>query len=883
MLNKSNTVENSFWNLLNQCRGLIEVNGIKNYLLTLVFLKYLTEENKHNKDFFFQIPAHSDFDYILSSFDNPRLGDEINKCLNRIADINDDLKGVINFVDFNQIESKIHNELFFNLIRFINISAEDLDSQNSNEYNIWANLFDFIILKFEELSGKSFVGTTTPEEVNQIIAKLLNIQETAEIVTVYDPTCGIGNSLISIAENTITDLHFFGQDINIEMASLAKMNLLIHNIHSFEILKGDVLNSPEFFDETNQIKQFDYVVSNPPFNVKSWNQNSDFDYFNRWNSITGIPPNNNGDFAFILHVLASLKQGGRAVVIIPHGLLFRGGNEGKIRRYLIENGYIKSIIGLPSKLHFGTGIPTCLMVLEKNKNHSSQGVFVMDASSEFVKDKFVNKITQAGIDKIIETWRTKTQISEFSRLVSIQEIVDNDYNLNIPRYLANIDEVKIPENSKTIELSDLLASIAKIRTTNEFGNLIKISDLSDNSFLYTVSLDTLSIGEVNRNFYKLTQPALLISKRFSKLKPSFCSASSENPVYISPDVEAFRFINDKIDLSYLILQLNSEFVTKQAESLSIGAAMPSLSRQDILKLKIIVPDLQIQDSIIRQKALAEGAKIQSDKSKIETFQLQNTIDSLLKERMNDFQWTLHDLRNGDLLSIKNKIAVLQKMSAIDNRLNEIIVDINNNVTLSSFIDKLALNVNNLSGVLTGMFDESDKFGTKEKLNLAILLSDFIRDQTIISKDSFCLNDNELRDHVELLEKGQKLFIEFNKNDFLKICTNIFENIKRHSGFLGKDSKFENNIRLVIDLNKKTQEVKFSFMNTGNENTISESDYFSNGGRKGKTSNSGKGGFIIKELALRNGANPFQKSFEKQNSNDFVFEVGLTTKYFLNEI
>ncbi len=877
----SSKVSEDFWNSLNQFKGIIEMNSLKNYLLTLVFFKYLTEESKSGRDLLFHIDVDSNFDSILKLTDNYFVGEQLNRYLHKIAISNDLLNGVINFVDFNQIgnlkDGKIQSEVLYNVINLINSSVEDLISENGSKSKVYVDLFDFIVLMFAESSGKSFIDTTTPVAINHIISRLLDIQENSYNVSVYDPTCGIGNTLVTVAENTNNQLHLFGQDMSNEMVAIATMNLLIHGLYPFEILSGDVLNSPKFIKSDNEVKKFDFVVSNPPFNLRSWNNNPEFDIFNRWNSVTGVPSNTSADFAFILHVFASLKEGGKAVIVVPHGVLFRGGSDANIRKYLIQNGYLTGIIGLPGKLYFGTGIPTCMIVLEKNKNIWSRGVFIMDASSEFIKDKFTNIITADGVDKIIDSWANKKQVSEFSRLVTVKEIVDNGYNLNIPRYLVNINESKIPENSTIVELSDLLTSLPKIRSNKDFGSTIKISDLSDNPFFFTISIDKLSVGEVNRSFYKITEPALLISKRFNRLKPSFCSASFDNPVFISQDIEAFIFNYDILDLTYLILQLNSDFVTKQAESLSIGSIMPSLSRKDIFQLKIILPNLPEKGSIILQRALAESAKIQSDKSKIETFQLQNTIDSLLKERMNDFQWKLHDIRNGELLSLKGQIVALEMYADANPNLFTSVIDDETETTVLSSIKSIYESAQKLAIILSDLYDVSDNVSIKEDINILDFITNFCANQMANNNNLFEIDYSD----VEKIKRDYditQLLINVNKNDLLSIFNNIFENAIRHGGFA--DSNLVNKIKIELSLDSKKEIISIAVLNNGKPSNISEIDYFADGGKAGITSNSGKGGHIVKVLTERNNGKVFQNNYTIDEATGYTFEVGVQFNYKL---
>lgn len=881
MSNISSKVKSYFWNSLNQFRGIIEMSSLKNYLLTLVFLKFITEETKKNKDFQFSLPAELNFDSLTELANNPYLGDEINKRLRRIAELHPSLRDVIDFNDFNDItsvrDSRTNTEALHDLIRLIHSSDKSFDFNNSDETKIWPELFDSIVLMLAELSGKSFRDMTTPTEVNLIISKLLNIQENEDNISIYDPTCGIGNSFVSIAENYENHINFFGQEIVDELVSAAKMNLIIHGIESFEILEGDVLNAPKFIENGNQLKKFDYVVSNPPFGVKNWNRNNEFDYYNRWNSNTGIPSNNNADLAFVLHVLESLKFGGKAVVIIPHGVLFRGGAELNIRKYLIQRGYLKGIIGLPSKLYFGTGIPSCMMVLEKSEIESSDGVFLIDASSEFVKDNFTNKLTADGVNKIIETWSNQIQVPEFSRSISKEEIVENDYNLNIPRYLSNTDDFKIPEDSELVELNNLLVSVPKIRTENEFGRVVRISDLSDNSFLYQISLDSLTKTDVNRTFYKIVKPALLLSKRFNKLKPSFCDASHDNPVFISPDIEALCISNDRIDLSYLILQLNTDYVAKQAESFSVGSTMPSLSRQDILKIKVIVPNLSTQESIIRQKALAEGAKIQSDKGKIEAFQLQNTIDALLKERMNDFQWKLHDLRNGELLNLKGQVIALEMYADANPQFFNHIIDEESNTTMVSSIKEIYNSVQKLAVILSDLYDTSDNVSIKEDIDILVFLKDFCEQQLGNNGNLFEIDYSDI-EKIKIDFDIIDLVVLVNKNDLNRIFTNIFENAARHGGF-GESSQI-NKIKIELSLDSKKEIISIAILNNGKPSKISELDYFADGGKAGSSSNSGKGGHIIKVLTERNNGKVFQNNYTVEEAGGYTFEVGVQFNYKL---
>jgi hypothetical protein len=327
----------------------------------------------------------------------------------------------------------------------------------------------------------------------------------------------------------------------------------------------------------------------------------------------------------------------------------------------------------------------------------------------------------------------------------------------------------------------------------------------------------------------------------------------------------------------LILQLNSDYVVKQAESFSAGSIMPSMSKQDILKLKIVVPDLNTQESIIRQKALAEGAKIQSDKSKIEAFQLQNTIDALLKERMNDFQWKLHDIRNGELLNLKGQVVALEMFADANPNFFNHIVDEDSNSSILNSIKEIYNSVQKLAVILSDLYDASDNVSIKQDIDIF----DFIKD--------FC--DNQLKSNSNLFEIDytdiEKIKIDFdiidlvisvNKNDLNRIFRNIFENAIRHGGF--EESNNINKIKIELSLDSKKEIVSIAISNNGKPSKISEIDYFADGGKAGSSSNSGKGGHIVKVLTERNNGKVFQNNYSIEENSGYTFEVGVQFNYKL---
>lgn len=891
MSESKDSLKNDFWNLLNKLRGKIDIDNLKYYIITLVFLKHISDNNNTNTDLDIIIPDECDFQSILNSRykEVELLGNEINLRLKNIAIANPKLDGVINFVDFNNSsvlgESYKSDIILGNIILFIEDYSNRNNTLDSKSNSIWVDLFDYLKQYFVENNVKYAAGLTTPDEVGILMAKLIGFQKGNGPKSIYDPAFGTGNLLYSVFNEVGNEALIYGEEMNLEYVFLAKLNFLFHGIYNFDLLESNVLDYPSFinisFEKSQQIKskfqKFDYVVSNPLFGAKNWQEDPHDDMFDRWNSTTGIPSNKNADYAYILHIINSLKEDGTAACIVSNGALFKGGSERINRKYLVDNGFIKGIIGLPVKLFYGTGISSSIIILGNQPNNNKSDIFIIDASSKFSEGRFLNILLPENINHIADAWENRIEENEFSRLVSYNEIVENDYNLNIPRYLVNIEEFPIPADSKIVELATLLSIVPRIRPNNEDGKLIKISDLSNDSFLYEIDLDSLNIGKVNRNFLKLTTPSLLISKRFNRLKPSFCKASSEGPVYVSPEIEAFTINIDKVDLSYLIIQLDSEYVTKQIESFSGGMIMPNIKKDELLKIKIVIPNLESQDSLVRQKALAEGARLQSDKSKIESLQLQSTIDTLLKERMNDFQWKLHDIRNGELLNLKGQIVALEMFADINPNLFNTIVDKESSETVHSTIRDIYSSVQKLAVILSELYDTSDNGSIKEDIDILDFIKEFCVDQLKSNNNLFEIDYTDI-EKIKIDFDIIDLVILANKNDLTRIFTNVFENAIRHGAF--EELSQINKIKIQLSLDSKKEIISITILNNGKPSKINEIDYFADGGKAGSTSNSGKGGHIVKVLTERNNGKVFQNNYTADEAGGYTFEVSVQLKYKL---
>ncbi|MDI3504607.1 MAG: type restriction enzyme protein, partial [Candidatus Cloacimonadota bacterium] len=307
----------------------------------------------------------------------------------------------------------------------------------------------YLMKNFAVQSGKSKGQFYTPAEVSRIMSKVIGIAKATKAAqSVYDPACGSGSLLIKAASEAGTKLSVFGQEIDNSMAGLAKMNMILHDIPTAEIHRNNTLSTPGFKNQDGSLQAFDFAVANPPFSVKNWKDGFDpeHDLFNRFDGF-GIPPDKNGDYAFLLHLIKSLKSTGKGAIILPHGVLFRGGAEAEIRKNLVKRKYIKGIIGLPANLFYGTGIPACIIVIDKEQDPKRDYIFFIDASKGYVKDGNKNRLREQDIHKIVDVFSKFTEMDKYSRRVRYEEIEKNEYNLNIPRYI----DTSAPEDLQDIE------------------------------------------------------------------------------------------------------------------------------------------------------------------------------------------------------------------------------------------------------------------------------------------------------------------------------------------------------------------------------------------------------------------------------------------------
>ncbi len=438
---KKSQLYSSLWQSCDELRGGMDASQYKDYVLTLLFMKYVSDRNAGRKDALIAVPDGGGFADMVRLKGDKEIGEKINKIIAKFAEANE-LKGVVDQADFND-DAKLGSgkEMQDRLARLIGIfEGLDFSANRADGDDLLGDAYEYLMRNFATESGKSKGQFYTPAEVSRIMAKVIGIGEAYRLKepTVYDPTCGSGSLLIKAAnESGSQKIAIYGQEMDNATWSLARMNMILHGHATAEIWRGNTISSPHFKDKSGGLHLFDYAVANPPFSTKAWANGikpAD-DEFRRFEY--GVPPEKNGDYAFLLHLVSSLKSTGKGAIILPHGVLFRGGKEADIRKRLVERGLIKGIIGLPANLFFGTGIPACIIVIDKENAVARKGLFIVDASKGFLKDGSKNRLREQDIHKIVDVFTNRVELPRYSRMVPLSEIAGdaNDYNLNIPRYI----------------------------------------------------------------------------------------------------------------------------------------------------------------------------------------------------------------------------------------------------------------------------------------------------------------------------------------------------------------------------------------------------------------------------------------------------------------
>ncbi|MFH6970891.1 type I restriction-modification system subunit M [Flavobacterium petrolei] len=448
---KKSELYSSLWASCDELRGGMDASQYKDYVLTMLFVKYVSDKYAGNPMSLIEIPKGASFEDMVALKGQTDIGDRINKEILRPLFAANGLEGSMELVDFNDDDKlgsgKDKVETLSKLIAIFENPGLNFKNNRAEDDDVLGDAYEFLMRHFATESGKSKGQFYTPAEVSRILSKVISVEKADKpSYTAYDPTCGSGSLLLKVSDESPNGLTLYGQEKDIATKGLAIMNMWLHGYPEASIAGGNTISTPSFKENDGSLKRFDFVVANPPFSVKNWltGINPMDDAFKRFRGY-GVPPEKNGDYAFLLHILASLKSTGKGAVILPHGVLFRGNAEAEIRKNILQRKWIKGIIGLPANLFYGTGIPACIIVIDKENAEEREGVFMMDASKGFTKDSNKNRLREQDIHKIVDAFNRQWEIDKYCRLVKYSEIEKNDYNLNIPRYIDTQEEEDIQD------------------------------------------------------------------------------------------------------------------------------------------------------------------------------------------------------------------------------------------------------------------------------------------------------------------------------------------------------------------------------------------------------------------------------------------------------
>ena len=658
---KKSELYSKLWKSCDELRGGMDASQYKDYILVLLFMRYVTDKYHGKKDALIEVPSGGSYHDLIKLKGDKEIGDKTNKIITKMAEAND-LVGVITVADFNDADKlgkgKEMVDRLTNLIAIFEDDELNFSSNMADGDDILGDAYEYLMKHFASESGKSKGQFYTPSEVSRIMAKVIGIDKaTSQDQTIYDPTCGSGSLLLKAADEASRGVTIYGQEKDNATVALAKMNMILHGNEMAEIYQGDTISTPELKNKDGGLKTFDFAVANPPFSTKSWSNGFDpsNDVFDRFTGF-GLPPAKNGDYAFLLHFIKSLKnQKGKGAIILPHGVLFRGNAEAEIRKNIIRRGYLKGIIGLPANLFYGTGIPAAILIIDKENAEARKGIFMIDASKGFVKDGNKNRLREQDVHKIVDVFNKKLELPKYSRMVSLDEIESNEYNLNIPRYIDNQEEEDIQDIA-----AHLLGDIPET----------DIDALEKYWTEYPTLRNTLFSEGERKGYCKLNVPKIELKETIFKHEEFVKYSAEINGIvqnWIKRHNPKFLGINEKSDPKALIFEISEDIIVAFS-----GKSL--IDKYDIYQylmtywlevmkddVYMIVENGWIADTDLVPEEIVVNKYFMSEKLEIEDLEVQK--DEITREK-EEFEEE-HSGEEGVLEELKNDKGNITKASAKD--------------------------------------------------------------------------------------------------------------------------------------------------------------------------------------------------------------------------
>lgn len=837
------------WKLVNQFRGQRAVTDFKEILISILFLKFLNE--KFNKDQlnFIQVPEQANWELLEDESTESSFYKNLKKAFTELELVNTRLSDTFTVFDFekkfnNAQDSKVFRKLFLEISK-INIHSNDA----------YQNLIGSLLQNFSQSEGKFGGKFTTPFSVSKLMVDLLDMKGS----NVLDSTCGTGGFFNLIEEKSPDNKHaFYGQEVCSSTLALAKLRFAFNQKNIFEFSKAeDTLKSDQFPN-----LRVDYVIMNPPFNLRSWrgnNPNEDprFKY--------GVPPNSNANLAWIQHAIYHLNNDGKAIVLMSNNSLISS-VERDIRKNLINDNVIEAIITLPSQLLTNTSIPACLWVLNKNKANNKEVLFVDAFDFGHITKGLQKKLSDKDISEVVNLvkfWKQKStnylDRIGVNKSVSISEISANDYLLAPNRYVG-IEQLIDIDLSKAVSLDELLEYVKPEKLISGASyKKMSIKDLSSNPDSYCLNASELEEGGLAKDYRHLNSDLLLIARIGSQIKPTYYTGSSDKIAFPSNSIYSFKVNLNKVHLDYLVAELHKDYVKAQLANYTKGVAIPFINRKDLSKIKIVLPTIDEQKTTIQKE---RELRFQSTAKNLG---FEKEIKSLEEAQIKDLGSKKHNIMQ-HLNNVKSSVDVLNKMMNLNNGILKAdeIIDPRRGLSVENRFSRLQESLEKVIYFVDNITNES-KFEKAEVIDAASFLNE-CRERNI-QNDLFSV---ELMTDYNTFENKSPL-ISISKNDFEELYTNILENARIH-GFVDNSKKYIFRITLAhID-----GSVEILFENNGKSFPKGISERLNVKGEKaGATAGTGIGLWKVFEIVKH-----FGGAIDVLDNPGEDFPVGLSIKFNL---